>query len=58
MLPGTLRTEQGNLPAGSFIWWDPRTVMFHGATANEDADVPFIMDGPFDIDYTGDVERV
>lgn len=32
--------------------------MFHGATAAEDVDVLFIMDGPFDISYTGDVERV
>ncbi|EHF02429.1 MULTISPECIES: cupin domain-containing protein [Olsenella] len=58
VLRGTLHTDQGDLPAGSFVWWDAGTPMFHGATAAEDVDVLFIMDGPFDISYTGDVERV
>lgn len=52
--------NSGNAECGAAVdlWWDPGIVMFHGATASEDVDVLFIMDGPFDIDYTGNVERV
>ena len=53
VLRGILHTEHGDFGPGSWIWWKPGSVMFHGATQDEDVDVIFVTNQPFDIEYLG-----
>lgn len=53
VLRGTLHTEHGDFGPGTLIWWKPGSLMFHGATMQEDCDVLLITDRPFDIEYMG-----
>ena len=50
VLKGTLHTHAGELPAGSFVWFEEGCVMEHGAI-EEDAECIFITNRHFDIDY-------
>lgn len=51
VLSGTLLTDKGEFGPGSFIWWPAGNWMLHGATDREDAEVLFITNKPFDLEF-------
>lgn len=51
VLKGTLVTDTGSFPAGSFVWFPQGDVMSHGASDDADCDCIFITNKAFDIHY-------
>jgi quercetin dioxygenase-like cupin family protein len=51
VLDGVLRTHAGDFGPGSFIWFPEGMLMQHGATPDNDVNVLFITNKPFDIRY-------
>lgn len=51
VLEGTLKTPEGLYGPGSFIWFPEGILMEHGATDEEDVNLLFITNKPFDITY-------
>ena len=51
VLKGTLVTDRGDFPAGSFVWFNEGEVMTHGAGSDADCDCIFITNKAFDIHY-------
>lgn len=51
VLKGTLKTDTGLYGPGSFFWWPAGVWMIHGATEEEDVEVLFITNKPFDIEF-------
>lgn len=51
VLKGTLRTHNGTLTPGSFVWFPEGGVAEHGATATEAVEVVFITNKAFDIHH-------
>lgn len=51
VLEGTVRTSDGDLGPGSFIWYPEGSVAEHGATDEGEAVVLFMTDKKFDIEY-------
>jgi hypothetical protein len=51
VLDGVLRTHAGDFGPGSFIWFPEGMLMEHGATPDNDVNVLFITNKPFDIRY-------
>ena len=51
VLSGKLLTDEGEFSPGSFVWWPAGTWMIHGATDESDAEVLFITNRPFDLEF-------
>ena len=51
VLSGKLRTDEGVFGPGSFVWWPAGTWMIHGACDDADAEVLFITNKPFDLEF-------
>jgi len=51
VLSGTLKTDTGLYGPGSLVWWPAGVWMLHGATDEEDVEVLFITNRPFDIEF-------
>ncbi|MHA6894606.1 cupin domain-containing protein [Ralstonia pseudosolanacearum] len=56
VLDGVLVTSAGAFGPGSFVWFPERSVMFHGAQADNDVTFLFITDTAFDVHYTHEEE--
>lgn len=54
VLKGTLHTDFGDFPEGSFVWIPEGEQCIHGATQDEDVYTIFITNKPFDIHYLAD----
>ena len=52
VLDGILHTHDGDYGPGSFVSFPEGLTMHHGATAENDVDILFITNKPFDIHYT------
>jgi quercetin dioxygenase-like cupin family protein len=52
ILQGKLVTNHGTFGAGTFVWFPEGEIIYHGATADQDAVVLFIRHEPFDIQFT------
>ncbi|MDR3211368.1 MAG: cupin domain-containing protein [Planctomycetota bacterium] len=51
VLKGILHTSEGDFPPGSFVWFPEGSVMWHGATAEQDVEIVFITNKKFAINY-------
>jgi quercetin dioxygenase-like cupin family protein len=51
VLKGILHTSEGDYKPGSFLWFPEGSVMWHGATENEEVQIVFITNKKFDIHY-------
>lgn len=51
VLEGVLHTSEGDFGPGSFIWFPEGTVMWHGATAEQDVKIIFMTNKKFFINY-------
>ena len=56
VLNGTLRTHQGDYPAGTWVWFDEGGYMEHGATDESDVTILFVTNKAFDICYLGQTD--
>ena len=52
ILQGKLITNHGTFGPGMFVWFPEGEIIYHGATADQDAVVLFIRHEPFDIQFT------
>ena len=52
IVQGKLVTNHGTFGAGTFVWFPEGEIIYHGATADQDAVVLFIRHEPFDIQFT------
>ena len=51
VMKGKLKTDSGLFGPGSFVWWPAGMWMVHGATDEEDVEVLFITNRPFDLEF-------
>ena len=51
VLAGTLVTDNGSYPPGSFVWFPEGDIMMHGASDDADCDCIFITNKTFTINY-------
>ena len=51
VLKGILHTSEGDFPVGSFVWFPEGSVMWHGATEDQDVEIIFVTNKQFAINY-------